>query len=110
MMDWTNAKPNARFWVLKLIKDNFKPGDKLVDTGLTGVNEADVTAQAFDTPAGKRLLLVNKRGHSAEVSIPAGAVSAMAVDEKSGEGPARSVSMAHGKITLDPYAVTVVNW
>ena len=26
MMNWENDKPNARFWVLKLIKDNFHPG------------------------------------------------------------------------------------
>ena len=32
MMDWTTNKPNARFWVLKLIKDNFHPGDKMVET------------------------------------------------------------------------------
>ena len=32
MMNWEDNKPNARFWVLKLIKDNFHPGDKLVET------------------------------------------------------------------------------
>ena len=26
MIDWKNGKPNARYWVLKLIKDNFHPG------------------------------------------------------------------------------------
>ncbi len=36
MMNWANNKPNARFWVLKLIKDNFHPGDKLVETKLDG--------------------------------------------------------------------------
>ena len=41
MMNWLNNKPNARFWVLKLIKDNFHPGDKLVDyeTGRAGKRE-----------------------------------------------------------------------
>ena len=28
MIDWVNGKPNARYWVLKLIRDNFHPGDK----------------------------------------------------------------------------------
>ena len=36
MMNWENNKPNARFWVLKLIKDSFHPGDKLVETKLAG--------------------------------------------------------------------------
>ena len=31
MMDWKNGKPNARYWVLKLIKDNFHSGDTLVN-------------------------------------------------------------------------------
>ena len=47
MIDWVNGKPNARYWVLKLIKDNFQPGDTLVET--TGDTSAGVTAQAFDT-------------------------------------------------------------
>lgn len=32
MMDWTNGKPNSRFWVLKLLIDEFALGDKLVET------------------------------------------------------------------------------
>src|SRR5205807_1577984 len=31
MVDWNNGKPNARFWVLKLLHDNIGPGDKLVE-------------------------------------------------------------------------------
>lgn len=53
MMDWKNGKPNARYWVLKLIKDNFHPGDKLVETKFTRWSEVD--GQAFATPAGKKL-------------------------------------------------------
>ena len=34
MMDWTKNQPNARYWVLKLIKDSFHPGDKLVETSV----------------------------------------------------------------------------
>jgi hypothetical protein len=36
MMNWENNKPNARFWVLKLIKDSFHSGDALVETRLAG--------------------------------------------------------------------------
>src|SRR5438046_8762843 len=31
MVDWNNGKPNARFWVLKLLHDNFGQGDKQVE-------------------------------------------------------------------------------
>ena len=46
MMDWTTNKPNARFWVLKLIKDSFHPGDKLVETTL-GLSEDVYKRQAW---------------------------------------------------------------
>ncbi len=111
MMDWTNNKPNARFWVLKLIKDNFHPGDSLVNTNLEGPNSGDVEAQAFLTPAGRKLLLVNKRDHAVEMKLPdAGQASALAVDESTGDGPAHRVDLADGKIRLKPFAVSVVSW
>jgi len=34
MMDWVTNQPNARFWVLKLLKDSFHAGDKMVESGL----------------------------------------------------------------------------
>jgi hypothetical protein len=108
MMDWVSDKPNARFWVLKLIKDSFHPGDKLVETS---IGSSDVEAQAFVTAAGHKLLLVNKRNRTMEISLPdADKASALAVDGESGEGPARSVNMAGGRISLGPFAVAVVRW
>jgi hypothetical protein len=110
MMDWTTNQPNARFWVLKLIKDSFHPGDTMVETEL-GVTTVALAAQAFVTPTGHKLLLVNKSDLAAEVPLPdASAASALTVDLQSGEGPARSVSPAGGKITLEPFAVMVVSW
>ena len=58
MVDWNTGEPNARFRILKLIHDRFRPGDKLVETS---GSPSDVLAQAFVTPAGRALLLVNKR-------------------------------------------------
>jgi hypothetical protein len=111
MMDWTTNQPNARFWALKLIKDSFHPGDKMVETDLGVPNAADLEAQAFITPAGHKLLLVNKRNLATDVPLPdAGKATAVTVDSQSGEGPARSVSPVNGKITLQPFAVTVVSW
>jgi len=112
MMDWDNSKPNARYWVLKLLKDNFGPGDKLVDTSLTGSLAPDVAAQAFATSHGKKLLLVNKRDRPFEIPLPPGSehAAAVTVDVQSDEGPARSVAAEGGKIRLEPFAVTVVSW
>jgi len=58
MVDWKTGSANARFCVLKLIHDHFAPGDKLVQT--LGATSA-VLAQAFVTPKGRALLLVNNR-------------------------------------------------
>ncbi|MGO8756645.1 MAG: glycosyl hydrolase family 39 [Terracidiphilus sp.] len=108
MMDWTTNQPNARFWVLKLIKDSFHPGDKLVETSLDSRN---VSAQAFVTPAGRKLLLVNKRNRTIEIPLPdAERASALAVDPETGDSAAHSVALAAGTIKLEPFAVTVVSW
>ncbi len=108
MMDWITNKPNARFWVLKLLKDSFHPGDKLVETT---INSDDLAAQAFVTPAGRKLLVVNKRNHAVEIPLQdADKASALTVDEASGEASARSVKPAGGNIKLEPFAVTVVSW
>jgi hypothetical protein len=106
LMDWKTAKPNARYWVLRLIHDHFHPGDRLVAT--TPGND-DFAAQAFATPAGRTLLLVNKRNRAIRVALPAGLAvqRAWVVDEASGEGPARSVAANGATLDLPPFAVVV---
>ena len=111
MMNWANNKPNARYWVLKLIKDNFHSGDTLVDTDLGGIASNDVEGQAFLTASGHKLLLANKRDHAIELPLPnAEKATALTVDVQTGDGPARSVKPANGKIKLEAFAVTVVSW
>ncbi len=67
MVDWTNGKPNARFWAFKLLKDNFGPGDTLVETKL---ESPYVYALGVVKPDGKRrLLLVNKRDREAALAV-----------------------------------------
>jgi hypothetical protein len=108
MMDWKTNRPNARFWVLKLIKDSFHPGDKLVETKL---NSRDMSAQGFLTPNGRKLLLVNKRNREQIVPLPdAESSKAIAVDIETGDNSARSVEVKDGAIHLAPFAVTVINW
>ncbi|HEY1901468.1 MAG TPA: glycosyl hydrolase family 39 [Terracidiphilus sp.] len=111
MMNWQTNKPNARFWVLKLIKDSFHPGDTLVETKLEGDRSGDVAAQAFIASGGHKLLLANKRNRAVEITLPdATKANALTVDLRTGDGPARNVKPAEGKITLEPFAVTVVSW
>ncbi len=111
MMNWENNQPNARFWVLKLIKDSFHPGDSLVETSVKGDASSDIEAQAFLTPAGHKLLLVNKRNRSLEVPLPdAAKATVLTVDLESGDSAARGITLTGGKLELEPFAVTVVTW
>jgi hypothetical protein len=93
---------------LKLIKDSFHTGDKLVETSIA---TRDVAAQGFVTGGGRKLLLANERNRAIDMELPdAENASALTVDSETGDGPARSVKPADGKIRLEPFAVTVVSW
>ena len=82
-----------------------------METALEGTDVGDVEAQAFVTPAGRKLLLVNKRDRAIDISMPDGDKgTAMTVDVQSGDDPARSANVAGGKLRLEPFAVTVVKW
>jgi len=68
MLNWPDAQPNPRYRVLKLIQDNFAPGDKMVDTP---GGAPYVLIQGFIKPNGERkLLLVNKRNREFEFVLP----------------------------------------
>ena len=68
MLDWDTGQPNARYWVLKLLRDSFGPGDQLV---VTKIDVPYVFAQGFVTSAGrKKILLVNKRDRAFQLSLP----------------------------------------
>jgi len=107
MIDWKNAKPNARYWVLKLLKDNFGPGDTLVNTD---VNSSQVVAQAFITTKGKKLLLINKRNKDIQITLPSGIKDSemFSVDGNSNENPPAETNVSDTSITLKPFAVTVI--
>jgi hypothetical protein len=108
MIDYNNGKPNSRYWVLKMIKDNFHPGDKLV--GHKADEPAGVTEQGFITPEGKKILLVNKTNSEKTVKVAAdlaGAAS-LTVDDETGDEEPRSGTVQGDEIKLAPFAVTVL--
>jgi len=107
MVDWTRGQPNARFWVLKLLHDNFGPGDKLVDTSSS---LGHVFAQAFVTRDGNRkLLLVNQRDRDFDLTIPGGSgAQVMYVDQTTGFQPPATAHMNGEQTTLHGLAVAVV--
>jgi hypothetical protein len=107
MMDWNNGKPNSRYWILKLIKDNFGPGDKLVSTAFSG---AEIIAQAFITTTGKKILLINPRNKESKINLPVETKDATAdyVDVSTGENPIAHMEIKDSSVTLQPFAVAVL--
>lgn len=107
MVDWTTGRPNARYWVLKMIRDNFGPGDKLTKTELA---TSAVYAQAFVTPQGKKkLLIINKRDRVAQIQL-SGAIGAHmeVVDQATGLNPSSSSDLTSEHLALSGFAVAVV--
>ena len=112
MVKWDDGSPNARFWVLKLLHDNFVPGDKVVEieTKRDDPSNPYVYSLAFATHDGKkRVLLVNKRDRPFEISI-AGAAggSEQYVDQTTAFQPPTTAKLAGEKVTLGGYSVAVI--
>lgn len=107
MMNYKTSEPNARFWTLKLLKDNFAPGDRLAHTA---AGSSDVAAQAFLTPAGKKVLMINKRESAISVDLPAGSeiasisYTAPSTDDK----PPATRAGQGARVSLEPFEVAVV--
>jgi len=109
MMNWKNGRPNARYWVLKLLEDNFGRGDKLIATSSA---TSAVTAQAFATDKGRKILLINKRNKKEQVELPAEATGAFVsfVDVTTGDNPIARYSLKKNTIILNPFSVAVIDF
>jgi hypothetical protein len=107
MVDWNTGQPNARYWVLKLLHDDFAPGDKLLDTTCS---IPYVYARGFRTGDGRRkVLLVNKRDRPFDVTVPeAERAQVQLVDQTTGFQPPVSSTNTGNRITLGGFAVAVV--
>ena len=108
MINWENGNPNARYWVLKLLKDNFGPGDKLVNTGFN-INGTD--DQGFVTKEGKKILLINKKNTAVQIQLPEEARDAWVsyVDVTTMENPAGKQQLTGNTINLKPFSVAVIS-
>lgn len=114
MVDWKDGKPNARFWVLKLLHDNFGPGDKVVEIAPAPTGSADnpyLYSLAFLTRAGKkRILLVNKRNRRFDIALPGAKGGRVEyVDQTTGFRPPSTANLSSEMVSLAGYSVTVLN-
>ena len=109
MLNWPEAEPNARYRVLKLISDNFSPGDKLVDSP-GGV--PNVMIQGFIKPDGERkLLLVNRRDRAVEMTLPGSTGARLeTIDQITGSNPPAVSRIEDGRIKLGGLGVAVLTF
>jgi hypothetical protein len=110
MIDWNTGVPNARYWTLKLLHENFHPGDRLVAT-TPGEKYPDTAVQAFVTPQGRKLLLINKRNRISTVQLPESVTGGTlaSVDGTTGDRIARTGSWSGRAVELKPFAVAVLS-
>lgn len=114
MVDWETGRPNARYRVLQLLRDNFGPGDKLVEVQTSAFPPPSLSqlyALGCLTREGghRRLLLVNRRDHPFTVSVPGASGGRLdAVDQTTGSGPPASRRLDGETLTLGGLAVAVV--
>jgi hypothetical protein len=106
MIDWKTGKPNARYWVLDMIKDRLGPGDSLVSTT---ASKRLVHAQGFVTKRGeKQLLLVNKCDREMMVKVPAAAGARVVQVDTAFDPPAEKTVGADSNVRLGRFGVAVV--
>ncbi len=112
MMNWKNGKPNARYWALKLIKDNFGKGDELVEANVfgNGLAGSALSFQAFNTEQGKKVLLINKRNKTLQLALPSAfrGGTLYVVDPSTGDNEPTSSMIGTDAIELKPFAVAVI--
>jgi hypothetical protein len=111
MINYTTGEPNARFWALKLIHDNFGPGDELVATSLSGgLDRSGIAPQGFAKGASKKLLLVNRRDHAQTLRLPKEMERARVsfVAPSTGDRAPATEALSKAEIVLEPFEVAVV--
>ncbi|HTS10347.1 MAG TPA: glycosyl hydrolase family 39 [Candidatus Eisenbacteria bacterium] len=107
MVDWKDGKPNARFWVLKLLHDSFAGEDKLVETESSQPYVYSLASVARDGK--KRVLLVNKRNRPFDVTVTGATGGRLDyVDQTTSFQPPAMMKLSGDTLKLGGYSVAVV--
>lgn len=113
MINYVNNKPNARFQVLKLIKDAIVSGSVLLKTDIDSNTGDDLVAQAFTTGSAtgdKKVLLLNKRNRKISLNVPAefNGARIQTIDVSTGDHEASSAVLSGNTVELEPFAVKLI--
>ena len=108
MVDWNTGAPNPRFRVLELLKNNFAFGDTLV---ATTSDSPGIYALGFIGHNGEhKVLLVNKRNHETQVTLPQAGKKVEFIDQTTKSDPPASRSLTGTEYTLGAYGVAVLTF
>ena len=106
MVDWNTGAPNARFRVLQLLKDNFGPGDRIVEARSTSPY---VYALAYISKAGEHnVLMVNKRDRDLDVQLPEVVKQVRFVNQETKGGEPRTIAPARKAVRLHGLEVAIL--
>lgn len=110
MINYKNNKPNARYWVLKLILGNIKKGSVLIKTDIDGNDGAATAAQGFVSDGKKKILIINKRNKQIHMKLPAGFAGAdmKVLDATTGDDEAKSSTVENDSLVLEPFSVNLI--
>lgn len=107
MVDRNSGAPNARFGVLELLKNNFGPGDKIVESSS---GSPYVTSFAVIKPNGERkLLLINKRNRGFDLTVP-GDPAHIAVVDQATKGVPHDSKLSGKAVQLRGLGVAVIDF
>jgi hypothetical protein len=114
LVDWDTGLPNAHYWVVKMLRDNFQPGDRMVYQTPPDEHEhvdprMRLYSQGFITPRGeRRILIVNKTDRPVSVNVAGAAGGNVQLVDVSTASLPRAQAMASESLQLPPSAVAVV--
>jgi len=107
ILDWRNGLPNARYWVLKLLKDNTNVGDQVVVSVSSDRNLFSLAYVTVDNH--KKLLLVNKLNQN--ISVQLNGISNGTIefsDVNTGFNPPVTQEFSNGDLILGGWSVAIV--
>lgn len=98
---WNNGKPNARFRILELLKNNFGPGDKIV-TVARG-SPYVYTLGFIGKDVRQKILLVNKRDRKIDLKLPQQAKQIEWVSQETKGEPPKTEDSSTDRVRLSGY-------
>ncbi len=108
MVDWNTGLPNARFRIVELLKNNFGPGDKIVETKSSSPY---VYALAFTgRNVGHKLLLINKRNRDFDLKLPQPAKQIEFVNQDTKGDPPKKQTVNSATVQLKGFEVAAVTF